>query len=323
MKKPVLPIIAFAALALGIISVVHSQPRRESTTPPSPPPTSPYAHVVAAVGLVEASSENIAIGTPLADIVAEVAVTVGQSVKAGDPLFKLDDRQRRADLAGRQAELRVAESQAKVNAAMLEDVSRQLNFAESLRDKSAISSEELTRRRSAVETAQARLEEARAQVVSASAQMKMIETQIERSTVRAPVEGEILQVKVHPGEFAPAGVTSTPLVLLGRLKPLHVRVDVDEHEAWRARPELKATAAVRGNTNLRTPLSFVRFEPFVVPKKSLTGDSTERVDTRVLQVIYRVDDNALPLFVGQQMDVFIDAEAVEARMTALRAGGAN
>ncbi len=153
--------------------------------------------------------------------------------------------------------------------------------------------------------------------------MKMIETQIERSTVRAPVEGEILQVKVHPGEFAPAGVTSTPLVLLGRLKPLHVRVDVDEHEAWRARPEAKATAAVRGNTNLRTPLSFVRFEPFVVPKKSLTGDSTERVDTRVLQVIYRVDDNALPLFVGQQMDVFIDAEAVEARMTALRAGGAN
>jgi hypothetical protein len=51
----------------------------------------------------------------------------------------------------------------------------------------------------------------------------------------------------------------------------------------------------------------VRFEPFVVPKKSLTGDSTERVDTRVLQVIYRIEDNKLPLFVGQQMDVFIDA----------------
>ena len=48
------------------------------------------------------------------------------------------------------------------------------------------------------------------------------------------------------------------------------------------------------------------YEPFVVPKKSLTGDSTERVDTRVLQVIYRVEDDALPLFVGQQMDVFID-----------------
>jgi len=86
----------------------------------------------------------------------------------------------------------------------------------------------------------------------------------------------------------------------------HIRVDVDEHEAWRVRPETTATAAVRGNTNLKTPLTFVRFEPFVVPKKSLTGDSTERVDTRVLQVIYRVENDALPLFVGQQMDIFIE-----------------
>jgi hypothetical protein len=39
----------------------------------------------------------------------------------------------------------------------------------------------------------------------------------------------------------------------------------------------------------------------------LTGDSTERVDTRVLQVIYRIEENSLPLFAGQQMDVFIDA----------------
>jgi HlyD family secretion protein len=84
-------------------------------------------------------------------------------------------------------------------------------------------------------------------------------------------------------------------------------VDVEEHEAWRVRPEAGATAAVRGNANLETPLTFVRFEPFVVPKKSLTGDSTERVDTRVLQVIYRIEDQNVPLFVGQQMDVFIDA----------------
>ena len=135
----------------------------------------------------------------------------------------------------------------------------------------------------------------------------MIQTQIERSLVRASVDGEVLQVKIHPGEFAPAGVTATPLVLLGRLKPLHIRVDVDEHEAWRVRSEAKAVAAVRGNANLKAPLTFVRFEPFVIPKKSLTGDSTERVDTRVLQIIYRIEDDALPLFVGQQMDVFIDA----------------
>jgi len=64
---------------------------------------------------------------------------------------------------------------------------------------------------------------------------------------------------------------------------------------------------VRGNADLKASLQFVRFEPFVVPKRSLTGDSTERVDTRVLQVIYRVERDDMPLFVGQQLDVFIDA----------------
>ena len=50
----------------------------------------------------------------------------------------------------------------------------------------------------------------------------------------------------------------------------------------------------------------MRVEPYVVPKKSLTGDNTERVDTRVLQVIYAVDDSPRRLYVGQQLDVYIE-----------------
>jgi HlyD family secretion protein len=311
MKRTILPIIALAAMTFGIFSVVRSQPRHETNLPPSPPPVSPYPRVVAADGLVEASSENISIGTPISEVVMEVPVVVGQKVKVGDPLFKLDDRQLQADLRARQAELGVAETQVHVDTALNDDAHEQLNFAETLLDKRAISSEELAKRRHAAEAARARREAALAQVKTAAAQVKSIETQVERSVVRAPIDGEVLQVKIHVGEYAPAGVTPTPLILLGRLKPLNIRVDVDEHEAWRVQPDAKATAIVRGNANLKTLLTFVRFEPFVVPKKSLTGDSTERVDTRVLQVIYRVEDDSLPLFVGQQMDVFIQAPPVQ------------
>jgi len=95
-------------------------------------------------------------------------------------------------------------------------------------------------------------------------------------------------------------------MILGSVTPLHVRVDVDEHDAWRVREGAPALASPRGNGSLRIPLEFVRFEPYVIPKKSLTGDSTERVDTRVLQVIYRVKDQDAPLYVGQQMDVYIE-----------------
>ena len=309
MKKFILPILAFGALTFGVISVVRSQPKQENSLPPSPPPVSPYAHAVAAEGLVESSSENISIGTPLADVVTEVCVVVGQKVKAGEPLFKLDDRQLQADLAVRRSDFAVAQTQVKVDSALHDDSKQQFDFAEGLSDKRAISSQELAKRRYAAEEAHARLEAAKAQVTATEAQVKSVQTQIERSIVRAPIDGEVLQVKIHVGEYAPAGVTETPLILLGRSKPFNIRVDVDENEAWRVRPEAKATANVRGNSELKTQLSFVRFEPFVLPKKSLTGDSTERVDTRVLQVIYRVENDNLALFVGQQMDVFIESPA--------------
>jgi hypothetical protein len=69
-----------------------------------------------------------------------------------------------------------------------------------------------------------------------------------------------------------------------------------------------AEAQVRGNPKLKAKLSFVRIEPLVIPKRSLTGDSTERVDTRVLQIIFKIEPTeGIPLYPGQQMDVFIEA----------------
>ncbi len=99
-------------------------------------------------------------------------------------------------------------------------------------------------------------------------------------------------------------------MILGSVSPLHVRVDVDEHDGFRVREGAPAVGSPRGNGSLRIPLQFVRFEPYVIPKKSLTGDSTERVDTRVRQVIYRISAENSSLFVGQQMDVYIETPVV-------------
>jgi multidrug efflux pump subunit AcrA (membrane-fusion protein) len=137
--------------------------------------------------------------------------------------------------------------------------------------------------------------------------LQAVQTDLERLTVRAPVDGQVLQLKVHLGEFAQTGVLSQALILLGRVDPLNVRVDVDENDAWRVKPGATAEAFLRGNGEIKTPLKFVRFEPYVVPKTSLTGDTTERVDTRVLQVVYSFERGELPIYVGQQMDVFINA----------------
>src|SRR3990172_6923948 len=279
--KYLLPVLAVFGLGFAILTVINGSKTIPPAQPFVDPAAPPFKSSVAGTGIVEANTENIAIGTLVPGVVSEIFVSVGSEVKAGDSLFKLDDRDLIAQQAVRQTALRVAEAGVKVEKASLADLKNQFE--------------------------KAKLAKAKADFISEKAKKKETETTLDRIIVRAPVDGEILQLKIHPGEFAPAGVTQTPLILFGNVKPLNVRVDVDENDAWRVRADAPAVAFLRGNREIKTNLKFVRFEPYIVPKKSLTGDSIERVDTRVLQVIYNITQTDLPIFAGQQMDVYIES----------------
>jgi multidrug resistance efflux pump len=344
MTKYGLPLIAALILAFAIFAIVRSQPVHATMTPPSPPPTPIVPGSVGAVGLVEASSENIAVSVPLPGMVTHVYVKAGDHVSRGQRLFSIDDRDLQAELGLRRSSLAMAQAkldkllrsprpeeippaEAKVKEAeeLYRDADVQLELIESVRDKRAIRDEDLLRRRIAVRTASARLDEAkadlallkagawqpdieiaRAEVNEAQRQVERVQADIDRTIVAAPITGEILQCKVRLGEYAPAGQLAQPLILMGATSQLNVRADVDEQDAWRVKGGVPAVASVRGDSSHRYRLRFVRFEPYVIPKKNLTGDSMERVDTRVLQVIFAFDKSA-PVYAGQQMDVFIDA----------------
>ena len=341
-----IPFIAVCILAFATVCVVKSRPVHVAAQPPSAPPSSALPDKVGAVGLVEASSENIAISLPVPGLVTDVYVLAGERVKKGQKLFSLDDRDLRAELALRRTELEVAQSrlarlislprpeeippaEARVREAeeLLADANVQVQLMESVTDKRAIRQEDLDRRRLAARAAEARLAQAkaelalleagswgpdiqiaRAEVQQAQSGIERIQADIDRLTVTAPIAGEVLQKNVRPGEFAQAGPLTTPLMLLGSVNDLHVRAEVDEQDAWRVGAGAPAVASIRGNSSRQFALRFVRFEPYVIPKKNLTGDSAERVDTRVLQVIYALDPHAA-VYAGQQMDVFIQARA--------------
>ncbi len=306
-RKYLLPALAVAGVVFAIYTVVAGNKNPPVAQPVALPSQAPFDSYISGAGLIEASTENIAIGTHLSGIVTKNFVKVGSKVKVGDPLFQLDDRNLRAEWSVRQMALKAAEARVNEAEAALEEVRSRLALAESLTDKRAISVEELNRRRFAVQLSEARLAAAQAEVASSNAQMKATEVELDRLTVRAPVDGEILQLNIRIGEFAQSGVLQRPLILLGNVDRLHVRVDIDENDAWRFRKNAPGLAFVRGNRELKTPLVFERVEPFVVPKRSLTGDSNERVDTRVMQAVYSFERGDLPIFVGQQMDVFIEA----------------
>src|ERR1700755_832999 len=100
-----LPIIAIGMIAFPGKYWAQAKERLPKVPPPIEPAANPFHNTVAGAGMVEPETENISICPSLAGIVVEVAVKVGQHVKAGAPLFRIDDRDRKAELKVRQAML--------------------------------------------------------------------------------------------------------------------------------------------------------------------------------------------------------------------------
>lgn len=349
--KIVLPMLSVALLSLAVFHVVRAGQQPPKPAPPVEPSRTPFRSTIAGGGVVEARTENIAIGAHLPGVVAEVFVKVDQPVSGplgsqrGTPLFRLDDRQHQAELRVRKANLESArtsllklekmprteevpplEARVRETKALLNDARDQYQRALELRKTLAVGDEEVIRRRNGVTVAEAQLAKAESElallklgawdydkqvaaaaVAQAEAMVQQTETELARLTVHASVDGKVLQCNVRPGEYVgvPPGQA---LLVIGDIDTLHVRIDIDENDLPRFRPGLRGKATPRGGPSIEVPLRFVRVEPLVVPKKALTGAGTERVDTRVLQAIYAVESGNAKLYVGQQLDVFLDAE---------------
>src|SRR5262245_33440268 len=113
MSRSVLPILGLSMAALGFYHVQERSQSAPLTAPPEVPARVPFEHSVAGSGVVEAETENIAVGTALPGLVLEVYVPsrkVGQRVKAGEPLFRVDDRHLKAQLAVAEAQLAAAKA---------------------------------------------------------------------------------------------------------------------------------------------------------------------------------------------------------------------
>jgi multidrug resistance efflux pump len=345
-RKYGLPLAALLMLFFAVYNVIQGQQQLPKLEPPVPPARSPFGAGVAGAGLVEAQTENISVGTNLPGIVTRVFVEVGRKVRQGDPLFLVDDRALKADRRTKQQALLSAQAQldklkqmprkeevpalearvAELEANLL-DQTDQLRRARQMLARGAVAEEERVRRSTAAQAAAEQLRKAQADLVlmkagawepdlriaevavaQADAQLKQTDIDLERLTVRALVDGDVLQVNVRPGEYV-ATQGGQALVVLGDVNRLHVRVDVDEHDIPRLPKKLEAASAramLRGDPSQHFALRFVRVEPYVIPKKSLTGDNTERVDTRVLQVIYALEQDRQRVYVGQQLDVYIE-----------------
>lgn len=268
------------------------------------PAPSPFKHAIAGIGFVEANSGNIDVGTFTSGIVQKVHVKEGDVVEANTPLFELDTRSARLQVTIDENEVKALEHSveaAKAAYSFAEDLyNRDKQLKEGVKSRSDIKRVESEYQRTLADfnAQKMKLEQARAKhALSVVALDKLI--------VKAPVPGLILKTYVHESEFVD-GNSATPIITMGNHKPLHIRVQVDESDIGRYEKGAKAVGFVRSNSTTTYPLTCVRFEPYAVPKIKLSGDSKEKVDTRVVEIVYKIENAKDDIIIGQQMDVFIE-----------------
>lgn len=313
-SRQILPVIALLGLLAAVLFIFVGLPDRELSEPGREPPRAPAelaAHArVAGAGVVEPSSETIQIGSALSGLITGLSVQPGDRVSEGQVLFTVDDRAVRAQL--REANAAIAEARAAIAEARTARATaeQQLALYRNVDDPAAVSRAEVIRAEGDASTARERLRLAQARLQAAQARAGSAQTEIGRLTVRAPIAGEILAVNIRKGEYVSTmgGGGSQPFIEMGQTQPLHVRIDIDEEQAPRVALGAPATVSPRGASDRRVKARFVRAEPLVVPKRSLTNSAAERVDVRVLQLIYELPETNGLFRVGQQVDAYIAAK---------------
>jgi HlyD family secretion protein len=332
-------------VALSVLSSFNGQDETLKLQPLQSAPVSPFKSSIFGVGIVEPSTNNISIGSSLSRIVEKILVHVGAKVQKGQILIELDNRdlialldKERIDLKKSHIELKKLESMPThedLTIAKLEmqTAELELSFAKKEAENVAgleriksVNLEDIERRHYELSKKITKFEESRTRYekIKKGAKIEDIElaklniqenealiektkSDIENSIIRAPIDGKVLQIKIQEGELMPLDTYKNPIMLIGDTDSLNLRVNINQYDAPYFNQKATAVAFLQGDANSKYNLEFVQIEPYLVSKTNLSSDVTEKVDTRVLQVIYRIKDPDKKIFVEEQLDVFIEA----------------
>jgi len=306
MRNKLLIGIAILGTLLAVGSAYISGIPAKPQPPAFKPASNPYAKGIYANGIVETaqtSGENINVYPEVSGTVVKILVTEGQHVQAGTPLLMLEDSVQRSTTASAKAQIDVAKATYKT----LHDQFSKLKASWEL-DPRSVSKDALDTSENAVKGAKANLELTQKQYQASSALLA-------KYVIKALSDGTVLSIHTAVGSYISSqGVYDTytqvfqPVMIMGNMQgDLAVRCYIDEILINRIPDpsEIRARMTIQG-MDINIPLKFVRIQPNVSPKIELSSQRTERVDVRVLPVIFSFEkQKGVAIYPGQLVDVYI------------------
>ena len=328
-------LISLGTLMAGSIYVIDE--RSVQLTTPTEQPT--VQDRIYATGIVEGATPDIELRTEISGRVVDVLVATGDWVQKGDVLVRLDGRRQIQQVAASQASLELAEAQlvrltngarteeraeamAMIRAKNAQLVQARLSWTRisELREQKAVSQQEADDQQGLVDRLQAELEAAQARsdqltaparadevrvatarVAAAEAEHALAQLALEKTELRAPCRGRVLDLDIEPGEIT--GVDSPePVVVLTDTSTLNVRAFIEEIDAPRVELGMSARIVADGLPGRQFQGQVTQLSPRMARKVFYSDRPDELYDTKVREVMIRLD-NPDDLLVGLRVDV--------------------
>ena len=312
MRSKFLITVAIIGFLLSLATAYIFGLKQKPLPPAFTPASNPYSDGIYASGIIEtpqSSGENINIYPEVTGTVNKIMVTEGQNVQAGDVLLTLDDSVQRSTTLQQKSQI----SGAAANLQNSQDAYDK-QYASWTADPRSVSKDALDTAKNAVAIARANLEVGKRQYDSAASLLSKYQ-------IKAMTSGKVLSINTALGSYiSPQGVYDTytgqanPIIVMGQGGDhLAVRTYVDEILIQRLPEAEKMTGymSIRGS-EAQIPLKFMRVQPNVSPKIELSNQRTERVDVRVLPIIFSFEKpKDMTLYPGQLVDVYIAGQHAE------------
>ncbi len=316
MRNKIIFILAIIGLLTGLVSAYIFGLEKKPQPPAFNPASNPYAKGIYANGIIEsyqANGVNINIYPEVPGTVLKILVAEGATVKEGTPLILIDDAVQRATVEQQKSQIELASASLKSAQDQLDKQRKSYEL-----NPRSVSQFDLDNAVNAVKVAKANVGVARKQC-------DLGLTLLSKYTLKAPTDGSILSINTAVGSYiSPQGTYDSysqgfdPVLVMGSsLAYMGVRCYIDEILISRLPqiPRMNARMSIRG-TNVNIPLEFVRVQPYVSPKIELSSQRTERVDVRVLPVIFRFGrPKDIDVYPGQLVDVYIGDTGIETKGT--------
>jgi HlyD family secretion protein len=303
---------------------------------------SPQKHWDAtAPGRVEPASQAIRIVAPITGRIAEVFVKVNDKVFAGELLARLDDDEAQARLAGAEAQValhqrarnderRKSSEERRREEDAVAEAERSVVQAQAALDKAAAAKggpargDELEAARASLSRAQAHFREQRDRLAAmnaeglflptrpegelavARADLTAAEAALERTRIRAPLAGTVLQVQAKVGEMALPS-SEHPLVLLGDMSSLRVRAELDERDFVKVRVGQHVLVRAHAFRDREFQGIVSSIAQYVETGRMTSAEQRKLSDIDVAEVMVELTDPG-PLVVGMQVDAYFSSE---------------